>query len=151
MDLTFSILRAADVCSRTGQNLFEQYERTRGVNRDLDRLNIRVGNVWTDIASRLTTVQSSLEAVPDDLRKRMEELLHRLLCFLHTAYKNLETTVDKNRRAVTKPIKFALFQKHLLEKDVSALEKWRNKFSATFPTLLIPQTLEPGSSQQNPN
>ncbi|KAG0643122.1 hypothetical protein HOY80DRAFT_1098123 [Tuber brumale] len=150
MDLTFAILSAADICLRTGQNLYERYKKTRGVNRDLDRLNIRVENVWRDIASRLATVQSSLDAVPDNLRVRMEQLLHRLLCFLHTAYKNLENTVDKNYRAVTKPIKFALFQKYLLERDISALEKWRERLTSTFPMLPILQTPEPGSSQYPP-
>ncbi|KAG0132832.1 hypothetical protein HOY82DRAFT_642053 [Tuber indicum] len=143
MDLPFEILSAADICSRTGQNLLERYKQTRGANRDLDGFGVRMEHVWMDIASRLPTVHSSPGAVPHDLRLCMEELLYQLLYHLHTSYKNLEKTVDSNGRAATKTIKFALFQKRLLKKDVSALEKWRDKFGSTFPTLSISQS--PGS------
>ncbi|KAG0643126.1 hypothetical protein HOY80DRAFT_1098131 [Tuber brumale] len=143
MDSTFAILSTADACFRTGQNLFERYQETRGVNRDLDGLGIRIENVWIDIASRLETVQSSPKAVPGNLSVRMENLLHQLLYLVHTSSKNHEQTTDKTRGTTTKKIKFSLFQKRLLGKDATALQKWRDKFDSTFPTLSIPQSPEP--------
>ncbi|KAG0132839.1 hypothetical protein HOY82DRAFT_281609 [Tuber indicum] len=133
MDLTFAILRTADICLRTGRNLSERYQGTRGVNRDLDSLGLRVQNLWTDIASRLETVQGSPEAVPDNLKVRMDELLHRLLCLFHTSYGHHEKAMGGGRWTTMKSIKFALLRKRLLEKDVSALQKWRDKFDSTFP------------------
>ncbi|KAG0132835.1 hypothetical protein HOY82DRAFT_642057 [Tuber indicum] len=139
MDLTFSILSVADVCSRTGQNLFGRYQETRNANRDLDNLGIRMETIWIAIASRLEMVQGSPEAVPDSYRVRMEKHLDRLLYLFHTSYRNHEKATNNNRWTVTETIKFALFQKRSLEKDVSALQKWRDKFDSTFPALSIPQ------------
>ncbi|KAG0132838.1 hypothetical protein HOY82DRAFT_557171 [Tuber indicum] len=75
----------------------------------------------------------------------MEELLNRLVYLFHRSYKNHERTTDKNRWTLIKKIKFALFQKRLLEKDVSALRKWRDQFNSTFPMLSIPQGPQPES------
>ncbi|KAG0132830.1 hypothetical protein HOY82DRAFT_669290 [Tuber indicum] len=147
MDLTPAILRAAGICSRTGQNLLKRYQTTQGTSRYLDRLNLLVENVLIDIASRLATVQRSPEAVPGNLRVGMEKLLHRLLCFLHTSYKNLENATENDRRTVMKKMKFSLFQRRLLEKDVSALRGWRDEFDSSFPTLSTPQVPEPESFQ----
>ncbi|KAG0643120.1 hypothetical protein HOY80DRAFT_947407 [Tuber brumale] len=145
MDLAFAILSTADACARTGQNLFERYKETRNVNRDLDHLGARIENVWIDIASRLATVQSSPEAVGDNLGVRMEKLLYRLLYLLHTSYKNHEKTADKNPWTTMKTMKLALFQKRLLEKDVTELQRWWDNFDLTFPTLSSPQSAQPES------
>ncbi|KAG0643118.1 hypothetical protein HOY80DRAFT_1034444 [Tuber brumale] len=133
MDLTFEILSAADTCLRIGQNLFERYQETRGVNRHLDSLGLRVENVWTDIASRLETILSSPDAVPGNLRLRMDDLLHRLLYLLHASYRHHEKTTGGGGWTMMKSIKFALFRRRLLEGDVSALQKWRDKFDSTLP------------------
>ncbi|KAG0643135.1 hypothetical protein HOY80DRAFT_947434 [Tuber brumale] len=147
MDSALAILGLADVCLRIGQNLGERYKEISCANRDLVALNNRMENVWRDISSQLATVQSSLEAVHDNLRVPMEKLLHQLQFLLHTSYRNYEKAADRNGWATIKMLKFAFFQKRSLEKDVSALEKWRDTFASTFPTLSIPQNLEPESLQ----
>ena len=88
-------------------------------------------------------VQSSPEAVPIILREQMVDVLYQLQFRLHTAYKNLEKTTDKKGRTVARTIWFTLFLKGSLERDVSALEKWRDMFAATFSVLLIPNNPEP--------
>ncbi|KAG0643117.1 hypothetical protein HOY80DRAFT_1020322 [Tuber brumale] len=137
------LLRIADICLRAGQSLCERYKDTRSAHRDLDYLNTRVENVWKDIGSQLRTLQSSWEAIPEILRGRMVDLLHELQYCLHTAYRNLEKTTDKRERAVTKKMKFALFQKRSLQKDASVLEKLRDKFTTTVFMLSIPESHQP--------
>jgi len=109
----------------------------------VDDLNTRVQNVWRDIESQLETVQSSPAVVPVIFREHMVDVLHRLQFHLHTAYRNLEKTTDKKGWAVMKAIWFTLFLKGSLEKDVTALEKWRDMFAATFSVLSIPNNHSP--------
>ncbi|PWW80918.1 hypothetical protein C7212DRAFT_289979 [Tuber magnatum] len=140
MELAFGIvglLGVADVCLRAGQNLVERYKDIRGAHRDIEDLNIRVQNVWLHITYQLTTVRSSEEAVHDVLRDHITDLLNKLQYYLHTACKNLEKLTGAKGRA--KAIKFAFFLKGVLEKDVSALEKWRDMFTSTFYMLSIPK------------
>ncbi|PWW80916.1 hypothetical protein C7212DRAFT_341027 [Tuber magnatum] len=127
--LTLELLSAADICLRAGQNLCKRYKDIRGVHRDVDDLNIRVENVWIHIAYQLATIQSSSGALPSILRKRAAVLLDELRFCLHTAYRNLEKVTDKNGKTAMKTLWFALFQKRSLEKDVLALETWRDAFS----------------------
>ena len=123
--------------SRTGQNLRERYKDIRNAGRDVDDLNIRVENVWITIAYQLSTVQSSGDEVPHVLRDHIGVLLDKLQFCLHTACKNIDRVTDNTGK--TKALKFALFLKGSLEKDVSALEKWRDMFSSTFYMLSIPK------------
>ena len=123
--------------SRTGQNLRERYKDIRNAGRDVDDLNIRVENVWLHIAYQLSTVQSSGEEVPPVLRDHIGVLLDKLVFHLHTACKNIDKVTDNTGK--TKALRFALFLKGSLEKDVSALEKWRDMFGSTFYMLSIPK------------
>ncbi|KAG0132834.1 hypothetical protein HOY82DRAFT_642056 [Tuber indicum] len=147
MSSTFTIAGPADVCLRIGPNLCKHYKEIRSANRGLDTLDDRMENVWIGIEPRLVTVRWFPGAVPSDLRVHVKEHLHQLHFLLHTSYKNLDKAMERNGGALVNRIKFALFQKRLLEKDVSALEKWRDAFTSTFPTLSIPQNLEPESFQ----
>ena len=123
--------------SRTGQNLRERYKDIRNTSRDVDDLNVRVENVWISIAYQLMTVQSSVEEVPHVLKDHIGVLLDKLVLCLHTACKNIDKVTDKN--GTMEKLKFALFIKGLLEKDVSALEKWRDLFGSTFYMLSLPK------------
>ena len=123
--------------SRTGQNLRERYKDIRNAGRDVDDLNIRVENVWIHIAYQLSTVQSSGDEVPPVLKDHIGVLLDKLVFCLHTACKNIDRVTDNTGK--TKALKFALFLKGSLEKDVSALEKWRDMFGSTFYMLSIPK------------
>ncbi|KAG0132831.1 hypothetical protein HOY82DRAFT_642051 [Tuber indicum] len=142
MASTLAILGPADVCLRIGPKLCERYKEIRCTNKDLVTLGNRIKSVWRDIASQLATVQSSLEAVPDNPRVPLEKLLLQLQYLLHTSYRNLEKATERNGITVLRTIRFALFRKRFLEKDVSALEKWRDEFTSTFPTLSIPESNE---------
>ncbi|PUU76594.1 kinase-like domain-containing protein [Tuber borchii] len=133
----FGIVGALDVCFRTGQNLRERYRDIRNAGRDVEDLNIRVENVWLHIAYQLSTVQSSGDEVPPVLRDHIEVLLDKLVFCLHTACKNIDRVTDNTGK--TKALKFALFIKGSLEKDVTALEKWRDMFRSTFYMMSIPK------------
>ena len=50
---------------------------------------------------------------------------------------NIDKATDNTGKM--KGLKFALFQKRSLEKDVSALERWRDMFGSTFYMLSIPK------------
>ena len=123
--------------SRTGQNLRERYKDSRNAGSDVDDLNIRVENVWITIASQLSTVQSSGEEVPPVLRDHIGVLLKKLVFYLDTACMNIEKVTDNTGKM--KALKFALFLKRSLEKDVSVLEKWRDMFGSAFYMLSIPK------------
>ncbi|KAG0643137.1 kinase-like domain-containing protein [Tuber brumale] len=126
-----------DVCLRAGRNLCERYKDVQDTHKDVENLKIRVENVWLHIAYQLATVQSSSEEVHQVLTDHIAELLNKLQFYLHTASKNLEKLKDKKGR--TKVIKFALFLKGSLNKDVALLEKWRDMFNSTFYMLSIPK------------
>ncbi|KAG0132836.1 hypothetical protein HOY82DRAFT_590943 [Tuber indicum] len=145
MDSTLEIVGPADVCLRIGPNLCARYKAIRGANRGLDTLDHRMENVWISIEPRLATVRWFPGAVPSDLRVHMKERLHQLQFLLHTSYKNLDKTTDRNGWTVVKVVKFALLQKRWLEKDVTALEKWRDAFASAFPTLSVPRDPQPES------
>ncbi|CUS12332.1 unnamed protein product [Tuber aestivum] len=130
-------LTVANSCLQAGQNLCERYRNIRGVHKDIEDLNIRVENVWIHIAYQLARVQSSSEAVHDVLRDHITDLLNNLQLHLHSAYKNLEKLADPKGRM--KAIKFIFFLRGSLEKDISALEKWRDMFSTTFFMLSLPK------------
>ncbi|KAG0643124.1 hypothetical protein HOY80DRAFT_1134046 [Tuber brumale] len=147
MDSTLEILGPADVCLRIGPNLCARYKDIRGANRRLDTLDDRMENVWISIEPRLVAVRWFPGVVPSAQRVHMMEHLHQLQLLLHTSYKTLEKVTRKNGWTPAQTIKFALFQKRSLGKDVSALEKWRDTFASTFPTLSIPQNPEPESFQ----
>ncbi|KAG0132843.1 hypothetical protein HOY82DRAFT_538532 [Tuber indicum] len=137
VELLLDLLRVADICLRAGQSVSERYMDIQSEHEDLGYLNIKVKNVWKDIASQLRTVQNSWEAIPEILRGQMLDLLYELQYCLHTAYRNLEKTTGKGGSTLTKKIKFALFSKRSLQKDVSVLEKWRDNFARTFFTISI--------------
>ncbi|KAG0132826.1 kinase-like domain-containing protein [Tuber indicum] len=126
-----------DICLRAGQNLCERYKDVQETHKDIEDLKIRVENVWLHIAYQLATVQSSSEEVHQVLTDHIAELLNKLQFYLFTACKNLEKLKDKKGR--TKVIKFALFLKGSLRKDVSVLERWRDMFNSTFYMLSVPK------------
>ncbi|CAZ84669.1 unnamed protein product [Tuber melanosporum] len=126
-----------DICLRAGQNLCERYKDVQETHKDIEDLKIRVENAWLHIAYQLATVQSSSEEVHQVLTDHIAELLNKLQFYLFTACKNLEKLKDKKGR--TKVIKFAIFLKGSLGKDVSALERWRDMFSSTFYMLSVPK------------
>jgi len=121
--------------SRTGQTLRERYKGIRNAGSDIDDLAIRVENVWITIARQLSTVQSSGEEVPPVLRDHIGVLFNKLVFYLDTACMNIDKVTDNTGKM--KALKFALFLKGSLEKDVSALEKWRDMFNSTFYMLSI--------------
>ncbi|PWW80909.1 hypothetical protein C7212DRAFT_341025 [Tuber magnatum] len=128
------VLSVTDISLRTGQKLCERYNDIRGAHRDLNDLNARVEHVWTHIAYQLRTIKNSSDAVPDTLRGRMVDLLHQLQFILHTACKNLTKTADIGGWTMVEAIRFTLFLKRALQKDVGALEKWRVVFDSAFFT-----------------
>ncbi|PWW80905.1 hypothetical protein C7212DRAFT_289976 [Tuber magnatum] len=130
-------LAAANTCLQVGQNLCERYRDIRGLHKALGDLNIRMENVWIHIAYQLGRIQSSLEAAHDVLRDHITDLLNSLQLHLHTAWENLERLTDTKGRI--KAIKFFLFLRGSLEKDVSVLEKWRDMFSRTSYMLSLPK------------
>ncbi|CUS12333.1 unnamed protein product [Tuber aestivum] len=144
------LLSAADICLRAGQNLCQRYRDIRGTHRCLDDLGIRVENVWMDIASQIGTVASSFEGIPDNLRGSMTSDLCRLKFCLHTAYRNLEKVTDQKGCTPIKAMKFALFLKRSLKKDVSVLEKWRDRFATTFSLYLNPSRVLPILANETP-
>ncbi|PUU76592.1 hypothetical protein B9Z19DRAFT_1028497 [Tuber borchii] len=135
--LNFRTLSTLDICLRTGQNLHERYKGARDAGRDVDDLFIRVERVWIHIAYQLGTVRSSKEEVPPVLSDYIGDLLDKLQFILHTAYRNIEKATDNN--GVRKVLMFALAIKSSLDKDVSALEKWKDVFDPTFYMLSIPR------------
>ncbi|KAG0132844.1 hypothetical protein HOY82DRAFT_538533 [Tuber indicum] len=120
------------------------YKDTRSLHRDLDYLSIRANNVWQDNAPQLGTVQRPWEAIPGILGERLLDLLYELQYYLQTAYRNLEKTTGKGERAMAWKIKFALFLKRSLQKDVELLEKWRDEFATAFFMISIGESHEPG-------
>ncbi|CUS12337.1 unnamed protein product [Tuber aestivum] len=132
--LIIGILGTADICLRAGQNVCQLYSTIPGARRDINDLIVRVENVWVHIAHHLRTIQHSSDAVPDALRGHMVDLLRQLEFCLHTTYRNLKRVTDIRGWTFMKKIKFALFLKRLLQRDVTALEKWRVAFASTFFT-----------------
>ncbi|PUU76593.1 hypothetical protein B9Z19DRAFT_1087935 [Tuber borchii] len=136
--LTFRALSTLDICLRVGPVLRERYEDVQDTSRDLVDLNIRVENVWIRIEYQLNGVLRSEEEVPQVLCDHREGLLDQLLVLLHTAFKNIDKATEKNGKR--KVLKFVLFTKGSLDKDVSALEKWRDTFGSTLHMPSIPRT-----------
>ena len=93
--------------------------------------------VWIHIEHQLKRVLGSEEEVPRVLHDHIEGLLEELQFILHTAYRNIEKATDNNGKR--KVLKFVLFTKGSLGKDVSALEKWRDTFSPNSYMLSIPK------------
>ena len=129
---------------RTGQNLRDRYKDLLNAGRDVGDLNVRMENVWMNIAYQLETARSSREEVHPVLRDHIGVLLDKLVFCLHIASKSIDKVMENTGKA--KALKFALFLKGSLEKDVSALEKdvsalenWRDRFGSSFYMLLIPK------------
>ncbi|RPA93297.1 hypothetical protein L873DRAFT_68918 [Choiromyces venosus 120613-1] len=134
--LTLGVLASADICLRTGHNLCQRYKEIRDADKEIDELNDRVEKVWLQIEYQLQTVKHSEGEVPQDWRDQMADLLNKLQYILHTGGKHLDKLSQS--RGKSKVIKFALFSKNSLEKDVSALEKWRTTFTSIFFMLSLP-------------
>ena len=94
-------------------------------------------NVWITIAYQLSAVQSSKDEVPHILNDQIGVLLDKLVFRLHTACRNIDRVTGNTGKM--KALKFALFLKGSLEKDISGLEKWRDMFSSTLYMLSIPK------------